>query len=149
MSIVLLGAILVIGDAIGNPATGIPQLLTQIFEPLATDTPWHIFLLATISWVVMQTNIMSNMISATLVYKTMVPAAIAAGIGNPTALGFCIGGASSYAFCLPSATAATAIVIGSGWVPIRMMARYGLVLAIPVILLFTFVAYPFAALILQ
>ena len=44
-------------------------------------------------------------------------------------------------FCLATPTA---IVVGSGWVPIRFMAKYGLLMVVPVVLLFVFVGYPLA-----
>ena len=92
---------------------------------------------------------MSNLVTATLVYTIMVPAAIAAGVGNPVALGFSIFAASRTAFALPSATVVTALVTGSGWVPIKLMLRYGAITIIPVILLITFVCYPYASVIFR
>ncbi len=144
-TLALVAAIMVMGDVVGNPETGIPQLLTDIFQPIAVGAPFLVFLLISISWVVFQTNVMSNLVSMTLVYKVMVPVAVAAGVGNQIALGATIAAGSNYAFALPSATAATAIVIGSGWVPVGFMAGYGALLIIPIVLLFTFVGYPFAA----
>ena len=145
-TISLCAAIMVTGSVIGNPETGIPQLLTNIFQPIAEAVPFFVFLLISILWVVLQTNLMSNLVSMTLVYKIMVPVAVAAGVGNPIALGATIAAASNYAFSLPSATTTTALVIGSGWVSVGFMARYGTLLIIPIVLLFTFVCYPFVSL---
>ena len=145
-TIALVAAIMVIGVTIGNPATGIPQMLTGTFRPIATGAPFNVFLMVTLLWVVMQTNLMSNLVSMTLVYTLMVPVAVAAGVGNPVALGATISIASNYAFSLPSATPSTAVAIGSGWVPVKFMARYGVMLIIPMVLLFTFVGYPWACL---
>ncbi|MFC1896999.1 SLC13 family permease [Chloroflexota bacterium] len=144
-TISLCAAIMVIGSAIGNPETGIPHLLTNLFQPIAEAVPSFIFVLISIFWVVMQTNVMSNLVSMTLVYNIMVPVAVAAGAGNPIALGVTIAAASNYAFSLPSATTTTALVIGSGWVSVGFMARYGTLLIIPIVLLFTFVCYPFVS----
>ena len=145
-TISLCAAIMVIGITIGNPETGIPKMLTNIFQPVAETVPFFVFLLISILWVVLQTNLMSNLVSMTLVYKIMVPVAVAAGVGNPIALGATIAAASNYAFSLPSATTTTALVIGSGWVSVGFMARYGTLLIIPIVLLFTFVCYPFVSL---
>jgi sodium-dependent dicarboxylate transporter 2/3/5 len=90
---------------------------------------------------------MSNMVSTTLVYTVMMPIFVTIGRGNPIALGTALSGASYFALSLPSATAVTAIVIGSGWVPVSFMARYGLLFIIPVVLLFSFVHYPLASII--
>ncbi|MBA7698727.1 Sodium-dependent dicarboxylate transporter SdcS [subsurface metagenome] len=146
-STILCAAIMVIGVALGNPETGIPQLLTDIFQPIAMAVPFYVFLLISVFWVTTQTNIMSNLVSQTLVYTIMVPAAAAAGVGNMAALGTTICAASSKAFVLPSATTTSAIVIGSGWVSVKFMARYGLYLIIPVTLVFTFICYPLCVLI--
>lgn len=145
----LIGGIMVIAEVIGNPETGIPQFLTGIFQPIATAAPFNIFLMITLLWVVLQTNMMSNMVSGTTVYKIMVPAMAAAGVGNPVALAFVIIAAANYAFILPSATTAPAIVTGSGWVPVSFLARYGVIMVIPIVLLFTFIGYPFADLIFR
>ncbi|MFC1983667.1 SLC13 family permease [Chloroflexota bacterium] len=144
-TISLCAAIMIIGSVIGNPETGIPKMLTNIFQPVAESVPFYIFLLISVLWVVLQTNLMSNLVSMTLVYNIMVPVAAAAGVGNPIALGVTIAAASNYAFSLPSATTTTALVIGSGWVSVGFMARYGTLLLIPIVLLFTFVCYPFVS----
>ncbi len=79
----------------------------------------------------------------------MIPAAIAAGHGNPVALAFCIAAGSEYAFSLPSATTSTAIVTGSGWVPPMFMIKYGVLLILPIVLLFTYLIYPLSAIIFR
>jgi len=146
-SVALAAAVFAMGMAVGNPETGIAELLSGVFQPVASGVPFFIFLLITLFWVVSQTNVMSNLVSMTLVYTIMVPVAAAAGIGNTVALGATISAASNYAFSLPSATTTTAIVVGSGWVSMGFLARYGVMLIIPIVLLFTFVCYPLATLI--
>lgn len=148
-TIMLAAAIAVIGETIGDAQTGIPQLLTNLFKPLALGAPLYIFVLLSLSWVILQTNIMSNLVSLTLVYTVMVPIAATAGVGNPAALGVGIAAASNLAFALPSATTSTALVVSSGWVSVPFLARYGVFLIIPMILLFTFVGYPYACLIFR
>ncbi len=140
-STILCAAIMAIGVAISNPETGIPELLTGIFQPLAESVPLYIFILISVLWVVLQTNIMSNLVSLTLVYSIMVPVAVAAGAGNPIALGTTIAAAANYAFSLPSATTTTALVVGSGWVSVRFLGRHGTILIIPIVLSFTFICY--------
>ncbi|MDD4877215.1 MAG: SLC13 family permease, partial [Dehalococcoidales bacterium] len=86
-TVALVAAIAIMGGLIGDPQTGIPQLLTSIFQPMATSLPFFAFLLLALAWVTIQTNAMSNFVSMTLVYTIMVPIASAAGLGNPVALG--------------------------------------------------------------
>ncbi|MBA7677583.1 Sodium-dependent dicarboxylate transporter SdcS [subsurface metagenome] len=144
-TVALIAAILVMRDIIGSPETGIPQMLTSIFQPIATSAPFFVYRLIGQFWVSTQTNIMSNLVSASLVYRAMVPAAIAAGVGNPVALGFAIFAGARAGFALPSATTNTALVTGSGWVPVSFMARHGFTVTIGIILLCIFVVYPLAS----
>ncbi|MFC2045047.1 SLC13 family permease, partial [Chloroflexota bacterium] len=107
-AIILIASIMVIGDSLGQPSTGIPQLLTSAFEPIVRGAPFYVFLFLAILWPSLQTNIMSNLVTAMLVYTVMIPATISTGVGNPVALGFCIFAATRSAFALPSATVVTA-----------------------------------------
>lgn len=142
--IALVAAIMAIGAVIGKPETGLPQFMTGILQPVI-DAPVFVLVLVSVAWVVLQTNLMSNIVSATTVYTFIMPAVIAADVANPVALGFTIVAGSHYAFTLPSGTAVTAIMVGSGWVPLRFLAGYGAMALVPIILLFTFVCYPFAS----
>ncbi|MFH0768917.1 MAG: SLC13 family permease [Chloroflexota bacterium] len=144
-AVFLIAAVMAIGAVIVKPETGILELMTNVVQPVVTGAPFFVVVLVSVAWVVIQTNLMSNLVSAVTVYSIMMPAVIAAGVGHPVALGFSIFAGCHYAFSLPSATVATAIVAGSGWVPVRFMALYGAILIIPVIVLYTFVGYPFAA----
>jgi sodium-dependent dicarboxylate transporter 2/3/5 len=146
-AIMLVSAIQIIANTLGKPELGITSALTSLFSPVTVGAPFTLFLIVTMLWVVIQTNIMSNMVSASTVYAIMLPAALVAGHGNPVALAFCIAAASEYAFSLPSATTSTAIVTGSGWVPPMFMVKYGVLLILPIVLLFAFLIYPLSALI--
>jgi len=148
-TVTLVAAIMVLGVVIAKPETGILELMSGLVQPLVIGAPFLIVVLASVGWVTTQANIMSHLVSATVVYTIMMPTVIAAGVGNPAALGFTIFAASNPAFTLPSSTAATAIVVGSGWVPVKFMARYGVCLIIPIILVYAFVAYPLANLIFR
>ncbi len=148
-SIALVAAIMVIGAVMENPETGISKLLIDIFQPIAVNVPFLVFVSLAMLWVVLQTNIMSNLVSMTLVYTAMTPAVAASGVGNPVVLSVLINAGSHFAFSLPSATIATALVIGSGWVSVGFLARYGVLLIIPIVLLLALVGYPFASLIFR
>ncbi len=148
-TVALCGGIMALTEIIGNPKTGIIQFLGDIFRPIATGAPFFVFLMIILFWAIVQTNMMSNLVSATTVYRVMIPVAIAAGVGNPVAMAFIIAAGANYAFALPSATTSTALVTGSGWVPVGFMFKYGLLLIIPIVLLLTFIGYPLAALIFR
>ena len=148
-TVALCGGIMALTEIIGNPKTGIIQFLGDIFRPIATGAPFTVFLMIILFWTIVQTNMMSNLVSATTVYRVMVPVAIATGVGNPVAMAFIITAGANYAFALPSATTSTALVTGSGWVPVGFMLKYGILLIIPVVLLLTFIGYPLAALVFR
>ena len=143
-STLLVAAIMALGAVLGNKETGINEFLATIIRPVASQLPLYLFIFIGLLWVVIQTNVMSNLVSMTLVYNVMMPISVTEGLGNPVALGATIAAASCYAFSLPSATTSTAIVVGSGWVSVQFLSRYGVLLILPIVLLFTFVCYPFA-----
>ncbi len=142
----LIAALGVISVIIENPNTGITQFIDNIFRPIAQVIPFTAFLVVTVFMVTLLTNMMSNLVSQTLAYTIMMPIALSVGIGNP-ALAATIAAASNMAFSLPSATTSTALVTGSGWVPVPFMLRYGLLLFVPVALVFVFIVYPYAMLV--
>ncbi|MFH0847011.1 MAG: SLC13 family permease [Chloroflexota bacterium] len=148
-AIALVATVQVLAIAIQNPDTGITEFLIGLCGPLGRSLPLWGFLGCSVFLVVLQTNVASKMVPLTLVYTVMVPIAVACGTGNPVALGATIAVASNYGFALPSAVASTAIVVGSGWVPVPFMARYGFLLVIPVTLLLAFVCYPLASVVLR
>lgn len=142
-------AILALGEAIGDPLSGIPQILTSSLGSLVDGMPLSFFLFVNFMWVTLQTNVLSNLISMTVVYNIMAPIAANNDMCNPAALGVTIAAASHYAFALPSATIATALVVGSGWVPVKYLIKYGVLLIVPMVLMFTFLYYPLAALVIR
>ena len=143
----LLAAIGIVSAVIENPNTGITAYLTGICTPIGNALPAFAFIGFAMLWVVLQTNVMSNTVAFTTVYAIMIPVAISCGKASGPALAMTLASAANYAFSLPSATTSTAMVTGAGWVPVPFMAKYGIPLIIPVVLLFTFIGYPLAAMI--
>jgi sodium-dependent dicarboxylate transporter 2/3/5 len=138
-----------VSSIIENPKTGIVAYLTSISTPVAEALPGFGFVAFAMVWVILQTNVMSNTVSFTTVYAILVPVALATGKAWGPALGITIACAANYAFSLPSATTSTALVTGNGWVPVPFMAKYGIPLVIPVVILFTFIGYPLAVLLFR
>jgi sodium-dependent dicarboxylate transporter 2/3/5 len=141
----LVGTIFALGAAIAKPETGISNFIIAAFQPLVQSGSEWVLVIMTFVWTVVQTNAMSNIVTETLVYTVMVPIMTAAKVGNPIALGAVISSASNLAFSLPSATTTTAIVAGAGWVSVKFMAKYGLMMIIPCIILCALLAYPIAS----
>ena len=84
------------------------------------------------------TEMTSNTASATMLMPIMAALAVAVGI-HPYATMVAAAVACSFAFMLPVATPPNAIVFGSGYIAIPIMARTGLVLNIAGIILVTLV----------
>ncbi len=148
-TIALISGIQAIRGPLEDPATGIPQLLNNLFSPLASGLPLLVYIMIGLFWTITQTQFMSNFVTVTLVYTAMMPAALALKLGNPVALAFCFWYGARAAFALPSATSTTALAVGSGWVPIGFMAKWGFPLIIPMVLFFTFIIYPLGLLIFR
>lgn len=148
-TIALLAAIFALSAVIVKPETGITDMLNQVFKPLTDGASVTTLVIITVIWVVLQTNAMSNIVTETIVYRIMVPILTVTGLGNAAALGAVISAASNCAFALPSATPPTAIASGSGWVPVGFMAKYGVLLIVPTILIFVIVGYPIASLVFR
>jgi sodium-dependent dicarboxylate transporter 2/3/5 len=146
-TISLCAAIMALAAAIANDNAGIQLFLTKVFQPIIDGAPFTVVLMITLLWTVLQTNLMSNTVSGSTVYRIMAPALGTAGLIHPAAFAFVVGAVANYAFILPSATTSTALAIGSGWVRVGFMAKYGVLMVLPVVILFTFVGYPYAIMI--
>ncbi|WP_058365142.1 SLC13 family permease [Haloparvum sedimenti] len=90
-----------------------------------------VLLVATV--VILLTNVTSNTATASLFMPIAASIGLAIGV-TPLTLMATAAFAASFAFVLPVATAPNAIVFGSGYVTIPQMARVGLALTLPAIL---------------
>jgi di/tricarboxylate transporter len=88
---------------------------------------------------------MSNFVTMTLVYTVMMPLAVATGAGDPIALAWAVNTAACLAIIFPSGTVVSALIIGSGEVSMPVVVRYGSFMVLFILLLITFVVYPYAS----
>ena len=144
-TVLFVAAIFVIGGIVSNPDFGISAAMQKIFLPVSQGMSPPIFILFVVAWTVIQTNLMSNMVSMYVVYTPMLPIALEIGGINPVALGFLIRFGATMAFALPSATVVTAMVINQGWVTVKEMGLWGFLLAALVILTLSFPIYYFVS----
>jgi sodium-dependent dicarboxylate transporter 2/3/5 len=86
--------------------------------------------------VVVLTNVTSNTATASLFMPIAVSVGAAMGV-TPLTLMAAVAFAASFAFALPVATAPNAIVFGSGYVSVPQMAKAGVALSMPAILVIT------------
>ena len=114
----------VIADAIAD--VGVASLLGMIL------------LVATV--VILLTNVTSNTATASLFMPITLSIGLAIGV-SPLTLMATAAFAASLAFVLPVATAPNAIVFGSGYLTIPQMAKIGLLLTLPAILVISAFAY--------
>jgi sodium-dependent dicarboxylate transporter 2/3/5 len=136
---------MVLRKLIANPETGIPLLFTNVFEPISKTVPFVVFLLISVGWALLQTQFMSNFVTMTLVYTVMMPLAVATGAGDPIALAWAVNTAACLAIIFPSGTVVSALIIGSGEVYMSVVVRYGSFMVLFILLLITFVVYPYAS----
>ena len=127
---------------------GISNFLVTQISPLVEGMDPGLFILAISVLCVLATNFASNTVCATVFYTISAPIALAMGNVNMVALASVIGAAASYAFATPPSTMPMAVVAGTGWVDVKVMFKYGGLMAIISMLLLAFVGYPIAAAVL-
>ncbi|MCZ6489828.1 MAG: SLC13 family permease [Acidobacteria bacterium] len=135
---------LAIGTALSSTEVGLGQLFVKgiglLSEYGGTTT---VLVAASIVFLGLLTNGVSNFASMSIVIPIMLPLAAAPGSGlNPVALTLCLGLTASWAFALPSATPLNAIAFSSGIVRTSDMFRGGIVLAVLCTLASILIAYP-------
>lgn len=119
--------------------TGLADTTAQSLAVLGTFAPW-VIMLAIATLITFTTEITSN----TALISVMLPVIYAFSTQNgmdPTLLMMVATISASYAFMLPIATPPNAIVMGTGIIKLKDMARYGMVLNLVGIVLIVLFAY--------
>ncbi|MGE4472201.1 MAG: SLC13 family permease [Sulfuricurvum sp.] len=119
--------------------TGLADTTAQSLAVLGTFAPW-IIMLAIATLITFTTEITSN----TALISVMLPVIYAFSTQNgmdPTLLMMVATISASYAFMLPIATPPNAIVMGTGIIKVKEMARYGMALNLIGIVLIVLFAY--------
>lgn len=137
------GVLLLLGAgfsiARGFQTTDLDEVIAEAIAGLGiTELGGMVVLLATV--VVVLTNVTSNTATAALFMPIAIGIATAIGV-TPLTLMATAAFAASFAFVLPVATAPNAIVFGTGYMTIPEMAKVGLLLTLPAILLIAVVAF--------
>jgi len=147
--VLFIGGVLALGTAVGAPDSGLSAFLQSRMEPMASGLPEYLLVFVLVTAVMLVTNVMSNLVTTAVFMPIGLTLSMSVGIGNPIAIGILLGIAPSLAYALPAGTTTTAIVAGTGWIRLGVMARYGALLMIIHALLLTFCVYPFAKYILS
>lgn len=147
-TLAMTGAALAIGDAMSNADVGLTDWVSmQMGNFFSTGVAPMVMVLVLATWVVVQTNMCSNIVTSTVASTIATPLLLATGGAvNPTAMIVVIGMLSSYAFALPAAMPDVVLIIGSGWVDTGRVFRVGGLLCLLSILLGAFVGYPLGTL---
>ncbi|WP_096391417.1 SLC13 family permease [Halopenitus persicus] len=130
------GVLLLLGAgfsiARGFRQSGLDGVVADAIAELGiTELAGMILLIATV--VVLLTNVTSNAATASLFMPIAVSIGVAIGV-PPLTLMATAAFAASFAFMLPVATAPNAIVFGSGYLTIPQMAKIGVIITLPAIL---------------
>ncbi|QAT49113.1 sodium:sulfate symporter [Caproiciproducens sp. NJN-50] len=141
-------AVLVLSGALVLDNVGISKFLIKNVTPLVSGMNQTVFILAIATLCIVMTNFASNTVCATVFYTISAPIALAMGNINMVALASLIGAAASYAFATPPSTMPMAVVASSGWVDMKVMFKYGGLIALISIAMLAFVGYPIAAAVL-
>lgn len=144
-SLIFNAAVLVISSALTMEKSGISNFLIVNVTPIVSNMSQTMFILIIAALCVLMTNFTSNTVCATVFFSISAPIALAMGNVNMVALASVIGAASSYAYATPSSTMPMAVVAGTGWVEMRSMFKYGMLMALLSIVILTFVGYAVAA----
>jgi len=141
----LVAVCMALGDILQRADMGISAGLTAVFQPMVAGLPivgW-ILVMAVIPAII--TNFMSNTAVAVMFTSIFSPLSASLKIGNPVAFAAASARSASMAIAFPSATTCTAVVYGSGYIPIPYGLRHGFLMMIPISIVTAFVGYYVAA----
>ena len=130
------GVLLLLGAgfsiARGFQTSGLDEVVAEAIAALGvTELATMVLLVTTV--VVLLTNVTSNTATASLFMPITLSIGLAIGV-TPLTLMATAAFAASFAFVLPVAAAPNAIVFGSGYMTIPEMAKVGIVISLPAIL---------------
>jgi sodium-dependent dicarboxylate transporter 2/3/5 len=140
-------SILALGSIMTMEEVGLISYLTAMLSPLTQNLSSWLFLLLIVAWAILQTNFSSNMVTLTVVYTVAMPLAIAGGHGNPAITACLLGASASLAFASPAATAHVSIAVGTPWISVSELLRYGLLMTIASMVVILIVGVPLLGLI--
>ena len=146
--VLFIGGVLALGTAIGAADAGVSTFLQQRLEPVLSGLSEYLFVFTLLTAVMLVTNVMSNLVTTAIFMPLGLTVSMSVGIGDPVALGVLLGMAPSLAYALPSGTTTNAIVAGTGWIRLGVMARAGAVLVVIHAIVLTWVVYPVAKFVL-
>lgn len=140
-TIYLLTAIMISSSVFDSADAGITAWVTAKAGSIMSGLPPFIFIIIALTWIAVQTNFMSNMVSATM-FSALCPIALAIGGVNPVALGLCIGFIANNGFATPAACPVAGFIAGTKWVRPSYMIKKAWYASLVGIVVTLCVAYP-------
>ena len=146
----LCASTMMLSSVFTNADYGIVDAITTIIGPTIGNLPPMIFVFISTLLVVVITNFISNTAALTIVYNVTVPLVIVGSIVgvNAAALTCVLGMGCCTSLAFPSGSAPAAVAAGTGWISSGAQAKIGMVLALLAVLVYTFIGYPFASMIM-
>ncbi|MHC1720379.1 MAG: SLC13 family permease [Clostridiaceae bacterium] len=150
-SIVFTGAVLALTALFSNPEAGIAKYVVQVFTPLVGGLSPAIFILLMIAATIVMTSFVSNAVTLTVVTSVAIPLVLSfyPNTINVAALACLIAAGSSYSFYIPACTSNMAVVAGTGWISVKRMFTFGLMISAIAIATFFFIGYPIANILIK
>ena len=146
ISIFMAASALSIGSFMSNSEIGLTDYVINSISPLLSNVLPFGFAVLMVFFTGFLTNVASNMVIVVLACTIAIPIAMSMGSGiNPAALAAVIGMSSAYAFATPPAMTTVALGLGSGWMTVGEMAKYGFIVLFGACVAISFIAYPIAA----
>ncbi len=138
-------AVLVLSAALVQDKLGVTTFLVESVSPIVSRLSSFGFVLVATALLVMLKQFISSTIMATVFYALLIPIAIGVGNVNVVALTCIIAAGASYAWSTPPSTIPMSLAAGSGWVDLKVMLKYGLMLAVVGVVVLACVGYPVAS----
>jgi sodium-dependent dicarboxylate transporter 2/3/5 len=148
--IFLAATAMIVSQVLVLPEAGLVDFLVTHISPVVGSIHPVLFLLFIFTWCIFQTNFSADTVAVSVSFSIAVPIAMTmTGVLNPMALTACIGAGAGFAYATPPAGGPTNVVAASGWVNLKDMAKWGILLAIVYVFITLLVGYPLANLFMK
>ncbi len=151
-SILMTGAASWLGACLTNKEVGISAWLTHSLTPITAGLPVMGMVFFFMTWVILETNFSSNIVSTTVVSAVALSVlmALPAGTVSIGAVVCMVGIGAAVCNMTPAGQSTiNTVAIGSGWTTTKSMFIWGGIFAAMAILVLTFITYPIGALIIS
>ena len=138
----------ILGSAITNADSGLSDWISGIMSPMLGGVSSIGLLVILLLWVMIQTNVSSNIVAVTVVTSIGLPLAMTSNASLSAAgMAVCIGAMGSFAYATPPAHGIVALGIGTGWAEAKDFLKYGLLLGLLAVVTMVCIAYPISTIV--